>query len=43
MMVAEYKNQRDIQAGNDKIEVIQGKIPGAKHQIDIGKTVFYGR
>jgi hypothetical protein len=43
IVVAEYEKQRFIQAGNNKIKVIQGKISGAKDQIYIGKTVFYGR
>jgi hypothetical protein len=42
MVVAKHKEQGFVQAGNDKIQVIQGKIPGRKDQIHIGKTIFYG-
>ena len=43
MMIAKYEKQGFIQAGNDEIKVIQGKVPGAKDQTYIGKTLLYGR
>jgi len=42
MMVPKNKKKRLIKGGNDKIKVIQGEIPGAKNQIYVGKTAFYG-
>jgi hypothetical protein len=41
MVVPEDEEQWFIQAGNDKIKVIEREVSGGKNQINIRKTLFY--
>ena len=43
MVVSEHEKQRLVQAGNDKIKVIQRKVPGREYQFHPGKTFPDGR
>jgi hypothetical protein len=43
VMVAEYKKKGLVQAGNHKVQVVHGQIPGAEYQIDAAETFFNGR
>jgi hypothetical protein len=41
MVVPEHEEQRLVQAGNNKIQIVQGKIPRAENQIYPFKTFLY--
>jgi ACT domain-containing protein len=43
MVVPEHEKQGLVQAGNDKVKIIQRKVPGRKDQIHAAKTLLDGR
>jgi hypothetical protein len=40
VMVAEHKKQGFVQAGYDEFQIIHGQVPGAEHQVYIGKSLL---
>jgi hypothetical protein len=43
IVVPEHEQKGPVQAGNDKVQIVHGKIPGAENQVYVLKSFFYGR
>jgi hypothetical protein len=42
IVVPEHEQEGPVQAGNDKVQIVHGKIPGAENQVYVFKSFFYG-
>jgi hypothetical protein len=42
IVISEYKKEGFVEAGNDKPQIIHGKIPGAKDHVNILEPFFNG-
>jgi hypothetical protein len=40
MVIAEHKKQRFVEAADNKIEVVQGEIPGGENEVHIAETIL---
>jgi hypothetical protein len=41
IVVSKHEQEGLVQAGNDKIQIVYGKVPGSKNQVYIFKSLFY--
>jgi hypothetical protein len=41
IVIPVYEQEGPVQAGNDKVQIVHGKIPGAENQVYVLKPFFY--